>query len=94
VIEAIDRNKYEVLPVAITKEGKWLSPPEAAGLLPESTRKLLKAGVANENAGDVAILGDPSHKGLVSLARMMAGNPRDPAPCPRCGLSPPARPFW
>jgi len=67
VIEAIDRNKYEVLPVAITKEGKWLSPAEAAGLLPESTRKLLKAGVANENSGDVAILGDPSHKGLVSI---------------------------
>ena len=26
VIEAIDPEKYEVIPIAITKEGRWLSP--------------------------------------------------------------------
>jgi len=82
VIEAIDRNKYDVLPIAITKEGKWLSPADAAGLLPESTRKLLKAGVANENSGDVAILGDPSHKGLMSIGSNDGVQPSRPGALP------------
>ena len=64
VVEAIDRNKYEVIPIGITKEGKWLSPPEAAQLLPESARSLLPA-VNEDTRGDVAILGDPSHQGLM-----------------------------
>jgi D-alanine-D-alanine ligase len=64
VVEAIDQKKYEVIPIAITKEGKWLSPPEAAHLLPESARSLLPA-VSEDTRGDVAILGDPSHQGLM-----------------------------
>lgn len=67
VIEAIDRHKYEVVPVAITKEGKWLPPREAAALLPDSTRSLLRFEVAGKAPDAVAILGDPSHQGLVSL---------------------------
>ncbi|PYS58131.1 MAG: hypothetical protein DMF76_20245 [Acidobacteria bacterium] len=35
VIEAIDKSKYEVVPIAITKEGNWLAPAAAAELLPE-----------------------------------------------------------
>lgn len=67
VIEAIDRKKYDVLPIAITKEGKWLSPPAAAGLLPESAQRILPSEVAFKSTGDVAIVGDPSHQGLLSL---------------------------
>ncbi|MGH9966977.1 MAG: D-alanine--D-alanine ligase family protein [Pyrinomonadaceae bacterium] len=67
VIEAIDRKKYEVLPIAITKEGKWLSPSDAAKLLPSSAQTLLPSEGAAKNTGDVAILGDPSHRGLISL---------------------------
>ncbi|MGH9903340.1 MAG: D-alanine--D-alanine ligase A, partial [Pyrinomonadaceae bacterium] len=66
VIEAIDRRKYEVVPIGITKEGHWLSPAEAAGMLPETASRLLPEGVsAAENA--VAIIGDPSRRGLVTL---------------------------
>lgn len=36
VLGALDRTKYEVIPVAITKEGRWLSPAEALALLPPS----------------------------------------------------------
>lgn len=36
VLGALDREKYEVIPVAITKEGRWLSPGEALALLPGS----------------------------------------------------------
>lgn len=69
VIEAIDRKKYEVVPIAISREGKWLSPPEASQLLPENAQILLPAQVASAARGDVAILGDPSHTGLISFDR-------------------------
>jgi D-alanine-D-alanine ligase len=67
VIEAIDRNKYEVLPIAITKEGKWLPPTASAQLLPQTTSKYLSRNASHEHKHDVAILGDPSHRGLLSL---------------------------
>jgi D-alanine-D-alanine ligase len=37
VIEQIDKDKYSVIPVAITKEGNWLSPTESARWLPAET---------------------------------------------------------
>jgi len=68
VIESIDRRKYDVLPIAISKEGKWLPPADAAKLLPPSAHSFLPADYAAQGRGDVAILGDPSHQGLISLA--------------------------
>ncbi len=68
VLDAIDPAKYQVVPLAITKEGKWLSPPEAARLLPANAQKLLAPSAVSHVGGDVAILGDPSHQGLISLA--------------------------
>ena len=65
IIEAIDRKKYELLPIAISKEGKWLSPSKSGSLLPERTQQLLSS--ATNTAGAVAILGDPSRQGLVSF---------------------------
>src|SRR5437763_2105955 len=66
VIEAADREKYEVVPIAITKEGRWLSPAESAGMLPEATRGLLPETVSG--AGEaLTIVGDPSRKGLLRL---------------------------
>ncbi|HEV3471052.1 MAG TPA: D-alanine--D-alanine ligase family protein [Pyrinomonadaceae bacterium] len=63
VIEAIDRDRYEVVPLAITREGRWLSPAASAALLPESARSLLPARVG-ESDGAVTIVGDPSRGGL------------------------------
>ena len=67
VIEAIDRKKYDVLPIAITREGKWLPPVEAARLLSESAQSLLPKETVSKDRGDIAILGDPSHVGLTSF---------------------------
>lgn len=67
VIEALDRKRYEVVPVAITKEGKWLSPAETARLLPEETISLLSKELVAGASSDVAIIGDPSRRGLVTL---------------------------
>jgi D-alanine-D-alanine ligase len=67
VIDALDRSKYEVVPIAITKEGNWLAPAKAAALLPAETARRLPAKTAEQNRNDVAIIGDPSRKGLYQL---------------------------
>ena len=68
VIEAIDRRKYQVIPLAITKEGRWLSPAASAGLLPSETRRLISGEVA-ESEESLTILADPSRKGLLAVER-------------------------
>ena len=65
VIDAIDRQKYEVVPIAISREGKWLSPAAAFQLLPANAQSLLPTTLASGYQGAVAILGDPSHSGLL-----------------------------
>lgn len=67
VIGAIDRKKYEVIPIAITKEGKWLAPFTATALLPSEAQGRLTSDIVANNSGDVAILGDPTHHGLTKL---------------------------
>lgn len=69
VIEAIDRRKYDVVPIAINKAGKWLPPSLASTLLPESSQSLLSREALSGSGADVAIVGDPSQSGLVSLNR-------------------------
>jgi D-alanine-D-alanine ligase len=39
VIEALDRRRYAVIPAAIDKQGRWLSPAASAALLPAECRK-------------------------------------------------------
>src|SRR5262252_6283579 len=56
VINALDPDKYDVVPIAITKAGKWLASSEATNLLP---------GSVIEGADHrVAIFGDPTERGL------------------------------
>jgi D-alanine-D-alanine ligase len=68
VIEAIDRERYEVTPIAITKEGRWLSPAESARRLPESAKRLLPETVSSAEEA-LTIVGDPSRSGLLRLER-------------------------
>ena len=67
VIEAIDKTKYEVVPIAITKEGNWLAPAAAAELLPAETQRKLSAQTLGKSRADVAIVGDPSRHSLMTL---------------------------
>jgi len=66
IIEAIDQKKFEVVPIAIGKDGKWLGPSQSTQLLPPAVHRLLRSK-PGDDSGDVALLGDPSHKGLISL---------------------------
>src|SRR5438876_11371832 len=38
ILNAIDRTKYEVIPIGITKQGQWLAPTEAQQLLTGETK--------------------------------------------------------
>lgn len=67
VIEKIDKDKYEVLPIAISKEGKWLNPVESLAMFPAPTQELLLGEIGSFPRNAVALLGDTSYKGLTRL---------------------------
>ena len=66
VIDAIDPRKYEVIPLVITKDGRWLSPADATGLLPRETAARVPPKMG-ERRESLTFVGDTSHTGLVSL---------------------------
>ena len=66
VIEQIDRSKYEVIPIAITEEGHWLGPSSSTALLAAEAASLLDKP-NTELSGDIAVIGDPRHRGLRAL---------------------------
>lgn len=66
VIEQIDKEKYEVFPIAITKEGNWLNPMESLALLPEQTQGAVE-DFENFPDESIALLGDTKYKGLLKL---------------------------
>ncbi len=59
VINALNKEKYEVIPIGITSEGKWLSSPDAV--------ELLKEGNKLNSFPEKILLPDPSKKGLLEL---------------------------
>jgi D-alanine-D-alanine ligase len=59
IISALDKKKYDIIPIGITPEGKWLSSPDAIGLL--------KAGKYRSHENEKILLPDPSKKSLVSF---------------------------
>ena len=58
IINAMDKGKYEIVPIGITKEGRWI----ASG----DPMKALEAGTPEESV-PAALLGDPSQRGLMRL---------------------------
>jgi D-alanine-D-alanine ligase len=58
VMRAMDEEKYEIVPIGITKEGRWI----ASG----DPMRALEAGDAGASQ-PAALLGDPSRRGLMRL---------------------------
>ena len=58
VMQAIDRDKYEVEPIGITKQGQWLGSGDPL--------KALQSGVSRESH-TVTLLAEPSQRGLMRL---------------------------
>ena len=59
VINALDKTKYEIVPIGISPDGRWLSSPDAVRLLKERGRL--------EDQPEKILLPDPAEKGLVEL---------------------------
>lgn len=64
VMNAIDKDKYEVVPIGITKDGRWL----ASG----DPHKALSSGVSAESY-PAALLAEPSQQGLMRLEEQQRG---------------------
>jgi D-alanine-D-alanine ligase len=78
VIDAMDAKKYDVVPIAITKKGKWLSPSEATRLLPDETKELLTDDVVSEKRHPTTFIGDSSRNGLVQQTSNIERTPVQP----------------
>ena len=68
VINALDKTKYDVIPIGITQEGKWLSSPDAV--------HLLKSGDQLTSKPESILLPDPKYRGLEEI------NPQSPQALP------------
>jgi len=72
IIRALDRQKYEIIPIAITQEGRWLTATNATKLLPQE--------VLDQATEPVALLGDPTQHALMHFdgaMRMTESRPVD-----------------
>lgn len=67
VVEQIDQDKYGVVPVAISPEGKWLSPAESLALMPETTQAFYREHYGEPGSERLAMLGDATMGGLVPM---------------------------
>ncbi len=73
ILKALDPAKYEVVPIGITREGRWLVGSTAGDLLPAADRLL--PGVL-ENGNPVTASVDPTGPKLIPLNSALSSLPR------------------
>ncbi len=61
VMRVMDPEKYDVVPIGITKDGRWLASGDPVAALTQGDEDL---------SHPVALLGDPRHRGVVSLKEL------------------------
>lgn len=64
VVSQIDRDKYEIVPIAITEDGRWLDPKRSAALLGDDFHRTDDESIASIANGYAGIFGDTRVKGL------------------------------
>src|SRR5213080_1596662 len=64
IIAALDPARYEVVPIAITKDGRWLTGPESLKVLEAAQRELAPIP---EHGSEVMLPADPTRHGLLPL---------------------------
>lgn len=67
VIENIDSDKYDVVPIAITNDGRWLSPAESVRQFPEHTQQTFIENLGEASSSLVTLSGDTPPRGLTVL---------------------------
>src|SRR5438874_12389449 len=71
ILKAIDRKKFDVVPIGITKEGRWLAATDAANLLEGEKRsgsRHLRAGDPEATPGAKLL-----HEGIPTLLAPVPG---------------------
>jgi len=71
ILKAIDRKKFDVVPIGITKEGRWLAAADAAGLLEgdqSAVSRRLRAGDREATPGAKLL-----HEGIPTLLAPVPG---------------------
>jgi D-alanine-D-alanine ligase len=71
ILQAIDRSKFDVTPIGITKQGRWLAAADAQGLLaggPGAAERQLRAGDPDATPGARLL-----HEGMPTLMAPMPG---------------------
>ncbi|HWI52779.1 MAG TPA: D-alanine--D-alanine ligase family protein [Symbiobacteriaceae bacterium] len=71
VMDALDKTRYEVVPIGITKQGQWL--------LTGDPMKSLAEGIEAAGGFPVGLLGDPTQSNLVSVGGVPAPLPQEQA---------------
>ncbi|MCK4352685.1 D-alanine--D-alanine ligase [candidate division WOR-3 bacterium] len=66
ILKAIDKKKFEVIPIMISKQGRWLSLTSSHSLL-ETSQKLLEDRLLKDEEKSLVLVGDPEIKGFVKL---------------------------
>ena len=67
VIQQISKERYEVIPIAISKEGNWLSAAESLALLPPPAQDAFEKDAKDFTNDSIALIGDTRYKGLTKL---------------------------
>jgi D-alanine-D-alanine ligase len=70
VIENIDSNKYEVVPIAIMNDGCWLSPAESVRQFPDHTQKVFRDSQGEASEALITVSGDATIDPFTVLVEM------------------------
>lgn len=62
IINALDKSRYEIVPIGITQQGRWLISRDATAMLPQAV-------MSSDSQQQVAIIGDPTAQGLMHLGQ-------------------------
>lgn len=65
VMQALDKEKYEIIPIGIAKDGRWISSEDAL--------ERLRSGVGLESAPERFLLPEPNRHALVSFNATLQG---------------------
>ena len=67
VLEQIDKEKYDVIPIAIDRNGHWLNPADSLKLLPADTAGSLAEATQAFSGDAIALVGDTNYHGLTVI---------------------------
>lgn len=77
VIEQLDPEKYEVVPIAIMPDGSWLTPAESVRQFPDNTQKVFRDYLGEPAEMAMTLTGETSAGGLTVLGGEGGSMPLD-----------------